>query len=1739
MELQGRELRLNMQGDDVAQLHQELKQAGQRVDTAEETMKLYGRTTHDAVVQIQKQAGLSASGIVDQSTAAAVTTAGASSGPAAMAGPSMHAAKTVASSPTEAPQPSMFARQVAALRPLLGGTPITDLTEAGQHQDVNFISSETGLAGEDVARIALAHQLETASELPAELFYGLLSQGLPPSAPSSLLEANGSLSTVLSLVARMASGLYSLSPSLQAKAIATAAQQGLIANDLAQNADTLVASLQQRRVTDALEQPFMVGKTPLRDLLTAAGLPIGKHLDFTKAFLTTRGNNAEFWRNLPTAAGLTPEETTQVRRTLEIGSFMKNSLPLIQAIQARFSTGQIKDPRELARWTLDDWKHLITDTSADGQAAIPPNIDGATEDARAGTFAQEILDRVTRAYPTTALVSRMTNPAIVPNPFSEHVATLLDSNPSIDLRRNNVRVMAAANPDLLKGIPAEAHPLVLGQVSSLQRVIRLVPHADTATTLLTLGLDSAAKIYGLGKAQFVEQVAATGASRIEARKTFYRAEQRYAALLSYLTQYNVAFNQRTAAAVPPIELTPVQQQIIDGEPTLQTLFGSQDFCDCQECNSVLSAAAYVADLLCYLGDRHQTSRFPNAQEALLARRPDLATVLLNCANTNTVLPYVDLVCELLEDAVAPPPAPHGRQTTLTPQELRAYPEHVNAAAYEVLAQAAFPHTLPYQTWLDEMRCYLGAIGVERWQLMRAFADRHDPSAAPTPTQIAGEFFGMSARDLELITQAGAVPLTEAWDLTDPVTALTTVSSFLDASGLDYEQLRALLEVAFVRGGGPASTLGNVTDACDTTTQTISNLSADRLDLIHRFLRLWRRGGWAIWELGLVLAQPAIGSARLDADSLTQLMAFRRLQTTLGLAADELMAFLGPIDTTDHRDDVFALTVSLYARLFLNPAVTNPPDPALAVTAVTAPTPAETISGHAPAVLAALQVREQDLDQLLPHTDGTLSLANLSLLYRHTRLATALGLSAADLARLSRWAGLADPFASLEAVQMLADVAADIKRTRLPLDELGYLLSTEPSPLVPGDETLTAILTRLRSQMQKTHDDFADDGQPPDQLLARRLPLAPGMSDPATLATALSIATGSFDGTSDQRDAFIATYLTTFADATAARSDLGALTSDPADPSARAAEIAARCRFLLDGLARYATRLQVRQVTASAFGLPDDVGALVLDQLRLAASTVTALDALSDTALIEQGTDGKSYIRAVDEPSFPAMFEALRRAHKVTTLITRIRVSRDELAWLIGHASDYGGVNPAALPVLAGDPASSLPALLATADLVTLARTLTAVPGDSLLDLIAAVADGSDLASTTASIARIGGWDPADVAAASQALGLQYPADYLAVETYQELRRCLGLTAMTGVRAARLAGWAQREPTAQDAEIVRQAVKARYDEPGWLTVAPTLQDPVRERRRQGLVDYLLGHPPAGASAWRDANDLLAYFLIDVEMSPCQLTSRIVQAYTSIQLFVQRCLMNREQPDVTADSADDGWRQWSWMQRFRLWQANREVFLYPENWLLEADRPNTSPIFREFADELNQGEITSDHVENAFLHYLDKLHAIAHLEVTGIYDDRAQDITHVIARTKSSPPRFYYRRLVNRQWTPWEKIDLDIKATHVVPVIFRRHLHLFWLVITVRTERDQQLPAAQPGPPKTAEEPAKHAEIQIGWSSYRSGKWEAAQVSEGRLFDMPPDPSQNYLLDEHNYTLKLIPSPSSIIIDLYRTQFIRRA
>ena len=246
-------------------------------------------------------------------------------------------------------------------------------------------------------------------------------------------------------------------------------------------------------------------------------------------------------------------------------------------------------------------------------------------------------------------------------------------------------------------------------------------------------------------------------------------------------------------------------------------------------------------------------------------------------------------------------------------------------------------------------------------------------------------------------------------------------------------------------------------------------------------------------------------------------------------------------------------------------------------------------------------------------------------------------------------------------------------------------------------------------------------------------------------------------------------------------------------------------------------------------------------------------------------------------------------------------------------------------------------------------------------------------------------------------------------------------------------------------------------------------------------------------------------MDVQMEPCMQTSRIRNAISAVQLFVDRCLMNLE--SKVSPSAINA-EQWDWMNHYRMWEANRKVFLYPENWLEPELRDDQSPFFRDTMSELLQSDITEESATAALLSYLSKLQGIAKLEPCGIHHDLTKDpnsveddVAHVVARGTGGSGKYYYRRCQGGYWSPWEQIPLDIEDNPVLPVVWKGRLFIFWLRIVKKT-----LLAGPALPTNTtlADIPssdinstvAPKVEVQaiLCWSEYYNGGWQPTKTSD---------------------------------------------
>jgi hypothetical protein len=189
----------------------------------------------------------------------------------------------------------------------------------------------------------------------------------------------------------------------------------------------LVAQLQALNVTSLLDQPYQVGSSTLGQLLAAAALPEQKQQAFAQALATNTLSMRNFWHTLGNGQhGLAATDASLIERTLTIGAFVKNYLPLVQNLLQGFTSGTYKTLEDLARLSRQDWIALVNQTGA------PTNIDAAGTANPAEVFAAVIYTRVTRAYPTAALSARIMTGTFIPVQQQQPTVQFFQNNPALD-----------------------------------------------------------------------------------------------------------------------------------------------------------------------------------------------------------------------------------------------------------------------------------------------------------------------------------------------------------------------------------------------------------------------------------------------------------------------------------------------------------------------------------------------------------------------------------------------------------------------------------------------------------------------------------------------------------------------------------------------------------------------------------------------------------------------------------------------------------------------------------------------------------------------------------------------------------------------------------------------------------------------------------------------------------------------------------------------------------------------------------------------------------------------------------------------------------------------------------------------------------------------------------------------------------------------------------------------------------
>jgi hypothetical protein len=1671
--------------------------------------------------------------------------------------------------------PSEYDHLIGVLTPLLSNVvplnnpnpSVLDRLADLKPQDIDFLAFETEVERGKIDSLVSAVKLSLdpfRNNVGPQAFYGLARvsgwSGLSTLAKANVAGLRSTLLASAGIPGNPGSNIIPLFPSEDAL------------NETVDQIHTVAT-------TNVLTVPAAEGRAPLNQVLATVLPTTDAQQALVRSYANSTGSTAEFWAALSQTSGFEgPGKIASIQFALGGATLADHRPKLVELLQ---TPGKYKSLRDLA---------LTTGSLADLTKQIPveqlADIPGATQVEKATNYATRLQTKLQHAFPTETCALLM-NTVLVPvaqrpqlQSVSEFLlrasaADQLGSAATFDIRTTHVDSFIRQFGDrLFQGTSPEQRTATIAGVKRAQRLFAISADPPTFSALFEAGFTSARQVASIPRGVFISEFK----NKLGGGETAAFIHGKATAIGLAGAHLAVEVHQATADVRPAAVGSSIKVL-----PQWAELFGSVKLCECSDCRSVLGPAAYLVDLLQFLDRPHARGNdaglYPldyliGKPGVLDGRRPDLSYLQLTCENTNTPLPYVDLVNEVLEGyvVIGKPSKEAGHDVgDATPRELLANPQYVSSEAYTILSGKAFPPSLPFDRSLEATRLYLTQFQTSRLDLMRAFVlpdgDRWSPA-------MVAETLRFTAKEYEILTGKTFAGVDAPQDvkalygLDGTPGSLGTliqerpIRDLLTRTGLSYLELIGLLKARFIN---PAQQQLRLVDKLALTgdeqkqlessnfTQiplsvlqklarlgrTVDDLRAwfaalnglvvlfaeqadcnldntilqrkdgnpvddDTLLSLHRFLRLWRKLGCSVEDLDRILL--ARGFAANPAKSLSELAQLRQI---LGDGVQSIAEVL----TLWSRMDSFG-DGSLYTRLFYNRAVSPQPDPDFELTpeedelkTAKSGTPRKLLDKlkQSARLQAALRVRAADLAVIVQDAsfdqNSDLNLENISTLCRYVFLSRNAGIPLRLLIEL-RHLGGADPFTNPLGTLALLELTGLIQGSGLSLTQIANLSRhSDPGGLITAatDRAIKALVTELIAGLGKLADQrtllvgtSANPASPTAEQLRTEianLPLA---------TTNLNQLGAIVEGTSKLSDAaktdFLKTNVAALLDDTQIAKLIPNVTANPRDPdSASAAEETRITRrvLVLGPVLAFLERSFIRETVADALGIPQEFRSLLLENANALHSVQNnALPALNDFV-------------APDDPP-PAFFvDSFRRLEKVSTIIRTVKLTPDELTFFVAHPASFAGLDLNALPV------SPVNGKAVFAMIVALVR-YAALRGDDQgrFQLIACYAAG-DPATRQTAIASRTGLREEQVKEAIDQLGI---ADTLAASTggLQSIFALLALSSIVGASPSQLRAWAGG-PSAEIAAAVRDALKAKFNQESWLEVARSISDSLRTRQRDSLIAHVLTMPSIKGAGVLTANQLFEYFLIDTQMEQGMITSRIKQAICSVQLFVDRCLLDVE-TEIRPSALDAG--EWEWRKNFVIWQANRKIFLQPENYAEPEVRDDKTPFFKELESELQQTDISAATAESALAHYLAKVDEVARLETCGTFLEWPTDSLwgsnlHVIGRTRDVPSKYFYRRFVDSaNWTAWEQVNVEIHSTdddsgsnsgvQVLPVVWKGRLYLFWLTFSNKAD--------QPGPTQvtagmTLKQSQPFWQIKLAWSLYENGQWSQKRLSSGS-FDFPP-------------------------------------
>jgi len=576
---------------------------------------------------------------------------------------------------------------------LLGTPKVTELSSK-LNESIDARADLSDLTREDV--IVLSSQLD-ASEQDARLYIRAKQIFTDLKFDATTITSDIIFALIKNGLSTKTSSLFMQNAETYRRTLLKAVENNTLPNDYFDNADDLdsiIIELQKVAIVNA--EKDTAEKFSLYDIFKRTGLDTKDTIkdEFLELYSLNEKADNDFWASLPVST-YSLENIAFLKFNIDIMNFTEYNIYVYNALQSYGYNRPIKTLKVIAENILD-WTD-ITVNAVD----FPDHIIGETLADKRINYAIYFKQKLEKQFPAETIKAIVKGSSLSPNAKS-----FIGIYSDFEFMTESVE-----DYFVKKEVSMETESSAFTELQKIQRLASLLPENNKQENLFILWdinkidsvdvtINSAHDIIKIGKRNFLQQMIDAGASENDANIIWKNAKSRNAKSLAVYSKYSPQFNRLKTNVLNDVSI----------DANLSNLFKSFDSCTCQHPYSTLSPSAYLVDNLQFLKEAG-TSPNVNLYEKLRERRPDIERIKLEENNSNTLMPYIDIVNEVLENSIANTlGTEEDYQTTVSEEDAVAYPQYQIDTVYETLSLENKPSGLPFNLAIEESRTWLKLEG---------------------------------------------------------------------------------------------------------------------------------------------------------------------------------------------------------------------------------------------------------------------------------------------------------------------------------------------------------------------------------------------------------------------------------------------------------------------------------------------------------------------------------------------------------------------------------------------------------------------------------------------------------------------------------------------------------------------------------------------------------------------------------------------------------------------------------------------------------------------------------------------------------------------------------------------------------------------------------------------------------------------------------------------------------------------